>query len=354
MPINYNIPPVLHSAMIHAEPQGNLTGASVHEQLLEVQQKAQIDNYLVNSSFEVAQDGAGTFTTSDSFPVDQVKMLVNGSSMSVTRQAFSNGQTDVPNNPLYFLRSVVVSATNASEYAMILFPIEGVETLSGKTATLSFWAKADSAKKITFRLQQVFGSGGSPSTAVDIWAPQTFDLTVNWQKISYCFTIPSITGKTKGTNGNDCLIIYMQFDSNPNGATHTNTGLSYQSGTFDIACPKLEAGTVATPWVREDPSVNWARCLRFYEVKGEENFIAARVDFNTGFFFSPKRATPTITMFGNPQVANTVYNIDLAANATINYYGISSGKTIYYITHATGIATSNHCVALKTIINARL
>lgn len=36
MPVYYNVPTVLHTAMIHAEPHGDLTGASLDEQLAQI------------------------------------------------------------------------------------------------------------------------------------------------------------------------------------------------------------------------------------------------------------------------------------------------------------------------------
>jgi hypothetical protein len=54
--------------------------------------------------------------------------------------------------------------------------------------------------KFSIGLRQSFGSGGSPSAAVDVNAvPIT--LTTTPTRYSVTFTLPSMAGKTLGTNG---------------------------------------------------------------------------------------------------------------------------------------------------------
>jgi hypothetical protein len=61
---------------------------------------------------------------------------------------------------------------------------------------VSFWAKADSALTCRTVFEQVFGSGGSAQTqdVVDV------SLTTSWRRYSVEFDVPSIDGKTIGTD----------------------------------------------------------------------------------------------------------------------------------------------------------
>src|SRR5690606_33394960 len=53
---------------------------------------------------------------------------------------------------------------------------------------------------------QNFGTGGSPSTGVQVSA-QNASLTTSWQRFDLTFDIPSISGKTLGTNNDDLLLL---------------------------------------------------------------------------------------------------------------------------------------------------
>src|SRR4029077_16418747 len=80
----------------------------------------------------------------------------------------------------------------------------GVRRLGGKTVTISFWAQASAALKLGINMSQIFGTGGSPSSG--LWALATgnaITLTTGWARYSTTITLPSVSGKTLGTNGND-------------------------------------------------------------------------------------------------------------------------------------------------------
>lgn len=66
-----------------------------------------------------------------------------------------------------FLRIVTTGQTAANSATAIWQRIESVRTFAGQTATISFWAKANTGTpKIGVGLVQNFGSGGSPSSQV--------------------------------------------------------------------------------------------------------------------------------------------------------------------------------------------
>jgi hypothetical protein len=75
--------------------------------------------------------------------------------------------------------------------------------------------------------------------------------------------IPSITGKTLGTNNNDNLRIAFWFDAGSNFSSRT-ANLGQQSGTFDIAQVQLEEGEVATEFERRTWSEELTLCQRYF------------------------------------------------------------------------------------------
>lgn len=223
-------------------------------------------NVLINGDFSVWQ--RGTSQTTDGYGSDDRWVNQNnGSTKTHSQQAFTLGQTDVPGNPQFFSRTVVSSVAGANNYVLKSQRIENVRTLAGQTATLSFWAKADAAKNITVEFEQFFGSGGSPSAGVTGIGVTTIALTTSWRYYTVTISIPSISGKTLGTLGNDFLQCIFWFDAGSTYNARTNS-LGQQSGTFDIANAQLEAGPTATPFERRPIGVETALAQRYYERLG--------------------------------------------------------------------------------------
>jgi hypothetical protein len=220
-------------------------------------------NKIINGGFNIWQ--RGTSQTSAGYGSDDRWYNDNtGSTKTTSRQPFTLGQTDVPNNPTYYSRTVVSSVAGAGNYVAKYQRLESVSSLSGQTATFSFWAKADASKNIAIEFIQNFGSGGSPSAQVTSIGVTTIALTTVWQRFFVTASIPSITGKTLGTNNDDFLQAIFWFDAGSTFNSRTNS-LGQQSGTFDIANAQLEAGNVPTPFEQRHVGTELALCQRYYE-----------------------------------------------------------------------------------------
>ena len=258
-------------------------------------------NLIINGDFSVWQ--RGTSSTALGYVADDRWFTAgNGNTVSISRQDFTLGQTDVPNNPKYFSRTVVTSSAGASNFTSKYQAIEDVTKTSGKEVTLSFWAKADSAKNIATEFFQFFGTGGSPSAQVLGINVVTHALTTSWQKFTVTATIPSVSGKTLGTSGSDQLGVDFWFDAGSDFDARTNS-LGQQSGTFDIANVQLEFGDTATEFEYISPADQLARCQRYFEKLGG---TGVQTILGTGHAesgteaqvfipYSRKRAAPSIT-----------------------------------------------------------
>jgi len=218
-------------------------------------------NKIINGNFDIWQRGTSQ-TSSGYGSADRWRCGNSGSTKTASRQTFALGQTDVPNNPKYFMRHVVTSSAGASSFTSMQQYIEGVETLSGKTATVSFWAKADASKNIAVEFYQGFGTGGSPSAAVSGIDSQLVALTTSWTKYTITVDIPSVAGKTLGTDGNDWVGVFFWFDAGSDFDARS-ANLGQQSGTFDIAQVQLEEGTAATPFEQRPISMELNMCQRY-------------------------------------------------------------------------------------------
>ena len=108
-------------------------------------------NKIINGDFDIWQR-ATSQTTNGYGSVDRW-LIVASQSNSTSRQDFTVGQTDVLGNPTHYLRAVLDSDNSTSGGMAVVYQnIEDVRTFSGETVTVTFWAKADSAKDIAVEL----------------------------------------------------------------------------------------------------------------------------------------------------------------------------------------------------------
>lgn len=222
-------------------------------------------NKIINGNFDIWQRGISLASgTWERFLADRFLNTSVGSTYTVSQQPFTLGQNNVPNEPTYFHRTVVTSSAGNGNYASFAQRIESVKTLANKNVTLSFYAKADSNKQMSVDFAQEFGTGGSPSSQVNGIGVQKINLTTSWQKFTVTVGIPSISGKTLGTNNNNCLAVNFWFDAGSDLNSRTDS-LGQQSGTFDIAQVQLEEGSVATPFEQRPIGTELALCQRYYE-----------------------------------------------------------------------------------------
>lgn len=228
-------------------------------------------NKLINGNFDFWQRGTSvTLTTSGNGSADRWQYLTDGTLSTgtvLTQQSFTLGQTAVPNNPTYYYQIVYTSVNTPSNY--IRQRIENVSTLQGQLATFSFWAKTTSGTvAIGAQFQQEFGNGGSPSAGVYGIGAASFTATTTWQQFSISTTIPSISGKTLGTDGSNALNAAITF---PTGGA---------SGTIQIAQCQVEVGGIPTNFDLRPLQVELALCQRYYvRLTGNSNNFAR---FGTG------------------------------------------------------------------------
>jgi hypothetical protein len=270
-------------------------------------------NKIINGGFDVWQ--YGTSQTGNGYGSDDRWFNGNsGSTKTHSQQAFALGQTDVPGNPLYFSRTVVTSAAGAANFVQKAQKIEEVRTLSGRKATLSFWAKADAAKNIAVEIVQEFGTNGSaPVTGI---GSALYALTTVWKKFTVTVDIPSIAGKTVGAGNN--LRLNFWFDAGSDFNTRT-ASLGHQSGTFDIAQVQIEEGTVATLFAGRHIQKELALCQRYARViVASARFPASGASqfSNTSINWERMRAIPSVSTITAPGTANLTAGFPVLANVT--------------------------------------
>ena len=225
-------------------------------------------NKIINGDFRINQRGFTTISASGAYGFDRWQLGLSGATGTMTAETFTPGAAPVAGyEGINFAR---VTITTGNDFARINQSIEDVRTFAGQTATISFWAKGTNpttAGNLKVDLEQNFGSGGSPSATVVV-TEQTFVLTANWTRYSLTFNVPSISGKTIGTNANSSYLGIR---------IGQGSSISTDAWTLDIWGVQAEAGSVATAFQTATGTIQGelAACQRYYYQLGYLDIPAA-------------------------------------------------------------------------------
>ena len=223
---------------------------------------AQSPNYIINGAFDINQRNFTSNTSSGLYGFDRWITSFNTGTVTTTPQTFSPGELSVASvEPRNYTRIVVSGQSGTAASVTFTQRVEDVRTLAGRTATISFWAKASSsALSVAPEARQTFGSGGS--TAVNTLFGKIL-LSTSWARYSATVTIPSIAGKTVGSDSFVQIQTWLSAGSDFNDRTNS---LGIQSGTFEFWGVQLEEGQTATPFRRNGNSFQGelAACQRYY------------------------------------------------------------------------------------------
>lgn len=279
-------------------------------------------NWIINGAFQIWQAGTslGSGTGKRSI-ADMVNVNSTGSTYTVAQVAWAIGQTTVDPAAEFYQNTSVTSVANAANFALISHVIENASTLAGKQVVISFWGQCPTAEfPIAVEISQNFGTGGSPSAQVNTFVSQQA-LTTGFQQYALVTTLPSVAGKTFGSNDDDHLQVNLWLDAGANFNSRTGS-LGQRTATWNFWGVKLEEGPEVTGFEIPNVTDEYMRCLRYY------NFDPGSINFyNPLMYWGPitsasvyeamaeykvkMQRTPTVTLF-----ANTLSGF--AAGATVN------------------------------------
>jgi hypothetical protein len=260
------------------------------------------ENRIINGAFDFWQRGT-SFTGSGYGAVDRWRNDNSGGTVTQSQQSFTLGDTLGSNSPTFFLRQTVSGQTLASHRASTFQKIENVRSYAGQTITLLGWAKRSSGSgNMAVECEQEFGTGGSPSSSVNSIGVTTVTLTSSWSPFAVTVTVPSISGKTLGTNGNDSFNIIFWTSAGSDFNARTNT-LGLQTIGVDLWGIHIKQGTHTTSAVdlyrQPEPWPELARCEKYYQGFGVGAVGAEESTTKAGFgilLITPMRAGPSISL----------------------------------------------------------
>ena len=343
-------------------------------------------NRLINGAMVIDQRNAGASITpgtsgSLEYCTDRFGGWRAGSGVSFTMQQVTTAPTGFVNS---LKITVPTGATpSGSQLSGVAQPIEGLNvadlawgTSGAKTVTLSFWVQ--SSVTGVFPLV-VVNSGNSRAFG----ATYTINVANTWE-----YKTIVVSGDTSGTwlttNGigvqvnwglggagsSRTVVTGWQTPSSPGSSLGVIAGtvnlVETTGATWYITGVQLEVGTQATPFDWRPFGTELQLCQRYYEKTfnletapangaNSTSFAAGlqnryRVDWSATFtsgtvntpqmFIVPKRATPTITQYGNSTAQANVLNFTAGTNTFHTTVSTPSGQLMFNQYTTTGFGTN--------------
>lgn len=272
-------------------------------------------NELDNGNFEI-WDRATSFTAAGSVCNRWRLALGSGAAVTVSRRDQANADAYRGKYYLRFNRGTTGStASTLSQYR------DDVRSFAGQRIVLSCRMRDSvDGTDLNFYLTQYFGTGGGPSADVTTTA-QVRRIDGNWRRYSIVFDVPSIDGKTIGSNEDSALIFVIEYP--------TAGGANF----WDIEWAKCEVNHMPTDFIAKSPEDDRADCERWY-IKS----------FSDGVFPGSASSVGRVQQFSlfanaNYYRTNVYFPTRMARIPIVTFYAPSSGSSgmMRDVTSASGI-----------------
>jgi hypothetical protein len=280
-------------------------------------------NRLINGDFRVNQRNFTSVTSGFSF--DRWTQFNGGATgtLTTTTQTFTPGAAPVAGyEGSTYVQCVTAAGASADTYALYGQKIEDVRTFAGQTVTVSFWAKAASGTpKIALEMEQVFGTGGSPSAGVGT-AGGSVTISTSWARYSITMAVPSISGKTIGTTANTSLVQLNLWLSAGSSFNSRASSIGLQNNTFQIWGVQAEQGSTATAFQTATGTIQGelAACQRYFLGLNQPNGSSV----GTGSFWSATQCNTVITF---PTSMRTAPSFTANAGTALSVYRLNGVTT---------------------------
>jgi hypothetical protein len=306
-------------------------------------------NAFINGAMNVWQRGTNTGTLgvgggSYTGP-DRWWFYNNGFTTTISRQACGSTLPQFQ----YCARYQRTSGQTSTTASVFFSPLETINSVrfAGKTATLSFYARASSGASRANLMDMSFFSGtgtdqsnfgGGAYTGLTTIGYLNPTLTTSWQRFS-------VTGSVAST----ATEIGVQLGFIP-------TGTAGASDYFEITGIQLEEGAVATPFEHEEYGTTLAKCQRYF-YRSSCNYLLGAVRDTNLLYFTKQfpvtlRVAPSLSSnyttraVTSPTAAGEVgfYGNGWYTGAGATAVNVDSGDTdqlSFYFTGWTGTAGQN-------------
>lgn len=270
---------------------------------------SQIRNYLINGNLDfwsyalsrvIAAGGSGMIA--DRF------LITNNTNQPVTvaRQLPVN-MADVPGNPASKLRMQFAAAPTTGTL-IVEQRIENVGTLSGQSASARAYVTGPvGSDALSCTMVQNFGTGGSPSSPVTVAAAalniSTIYSAITSERRAQFAPLPSISGKSIGTNGKDYLALRWTLTPRQAGnydvtrLSLVSGDASYEADPFPFIAPEAERARIERFCERSYPTGYLLGDVTLAGVEQSAVFTQWILQAPTVKFRVPKLFAPSVTVY---------------------------------------------------------
>jgi hypothetical protein len=284
---------------------------------------------IINGDFYVNQRNF-TSVTAAAYGFDRWRYEFSTGTNTYSAQTFTPGTAPVAGyEGKNFAQMAITGQSATSAYNILGQRIEDVRTFAGQTVTFSFWAKASSGTpSIGLEITQVFGSGGSPSAFVST-PLGSITTSTSWVRYSKTIAVPSISGKTIGTDANSSFIEANFWLSAGSDHNTRASSIGINNSTFQIWGVQLELGTTATTFTTATGTIQGelAACQRYYWRDTAGNIYSG---FGVGTMYSTTACFATfpfpVTMRVAPSLSYSTLEI-LAGTGVGAVTGVNSNRS---------------------------
>lgn len=313
---------------------------------------------LINGNFDIWQRGTLLLYSAPSaaFLADRWGFYANANggtlpTITLSKQSLTSGE--LPNSSNYIrlnFNGDGIGFGTAAGGGLYQTIENGTRKLcgTGKTVTVSFWAKSDiSDKKIGAFLIQNYGTGGPPTTQ-EIINGQHFTLSNTWKKYTITFVTNSLKNKVFGTNDNDYInLTFYTFWSTGNCARVGDTVAETKgNGNVDITQVQLCQGEFGLPFQYKDFPEELRDCQRYYikwsgaDLRTPVSSVttSATVDIFQQLPVS-MRIAPVVSLGGTRGVDWALQSLDGANNSTGTFSSYSLDPKVLGIRFTGGTYT---------------
>jgi hypothetical protein len=304
-----------------------------------------VENVLINGNFEVWQrsetgknalfTGQGNVIFADMWR--RRDGITGGSSTKnyyITRQTFSDYQTDVQGNPKYYLdvKALGLSAINypglsagmypgytMSDHLMVGHVVPGAKTFDSKEISISFFAKSSHAN---YNEILVYFARYAGNVLLDYKILDSIALSTNWEKYDVLGSIDALPSSVVPLENDYCEIgidMIPLITQAKNASVPLSTNVFVSLGSFNAGFGEsiIKYHTFKT----YQQQLNYCRSF-FFSTYARDERVGTSTMISS---FEPSTTTPYFVTI--PNYSSVVYNMipDMRVNPTLKIYSPYSG-----------------------------
>jgi hypothetical protein len=311
-------------------------------------------NDFINGGFDVDQWQISV-NVQNAYFIDRWYSESLGVAVDHSRMEFTPGQTEVAGNPRYYM-SMSTSGSFSSDYHVMSQALEDARRLAGTVRTVSFDVLGSVSGNVSIEGVQYFGTGGSPT--VNTISVTKLPITTEWTRVSAQIVFPSVLGKTIGDGSYSRVYFWLSAGSTYDSRTDS---LGHQDMTISFANIKMEAGTVATPFVAKPLDQELRACMRYVQFTSRYSTHGHWAAYTTIFamhlaFAVDMRAPPILSKNSAVSSVGALVQTGIGPRDYVSASSVSTERSILLAitTSAATLGASGEIADRLFILNAEL